>query len=127
VAGGDFDGDGLSDIAVHDYEVGRNTLREGQRITVIFGKRLAGGVFVRGRVNTDSAIDLSDAVAILGYLFLGSAAPACPDAADIDDSGELAITDAVYLLNHLFLGGRAPPPPYPDPARDPTPDSLACP
>lgn len=50
-----------------------------------------------------------------------------PDAADIDDSGELAITDAVYLLNHLFLGGRAPPAPYPDPGRDPTPDSVACP
>ncbi len=50
-------------------------------------------------------------VSVLGFLFLGDAAPWCPDAADADDSGVLDITDPIYLLGHLFLGGPAPPPP----------------
>ncbi|MBI4585350.1 MAG: hypothetical protein HY717_15150 [Planctomycetes bacterium] len=82
--------------------------------------------FVRGNINGDDRADLSDAVGILSYLFLGSAPPGCLDAADVDDDGDIAITDAIYLLTHLFLGSAPPPPPYPDPGDDPTADSLPC-
>ncbi len=82
--------------------------------------------FVRGNMNGDDRADLSDAVGILGYLFLGSAPPVCFDAADVDDDGDIAITDAIYLLSHLFLGGAPPPQPYPDSGDDPTSDSLTC-
>ena len=64
--------------------------------------------FLRGNANADDNTDLSDAVFILSYLFIGGAAPSCEDAADSDDNGALEITDAVYLLNFLFLGGPAP-------------------
>jgi hypothetical protein len=126
VARGDFDGDRHADLAIADAEENNQAL-EARRITIIFGRRLAGGVFLRGEANGDGRVDLSDAVSILGYLFLGTIAPACPDAADVDDSGALDLSDAVYLLNHLFLGSRQPPEPYPAPGRDPTSDPLACP
>lgn len=84
-----------------------------------------GTEFIRGNANDDAAVDISDAVAILGDLFLGTGAQApCRDALDTDDSGSLEITDAVYLLNYLFQGGLEIPPPYPAPGLDPTPDAL---
>ena len=63
---------------------------------------------------------------ILEHLFRGGARPACPDAADVDDSGKIAITDAVRLLGHLFRGEAPLPAPYPDPGQDTTPDGLSC-
>jgi hypothetical protein len=119
MATGDLDADGFKDIAI-----GEST-PQGQRVLVVFG-RPAPGVFVRGRVNGDATIDLSDAVSILGYLFLGGVAPLCLDAADVNDSGILDLSDAVHLLNHLFSGGPAPPSPYPEAGQDSTPDGLDC-
>jgi hypothetical protein len=81
--------------------------------------------FRRGNADTHPAIDLTDAVFILTHLFLGGAGPACPDAADVDDSGGVELTDAVFLLQYLFQGGVAPPPPGTALAGiDPTPDAL---
>jgi hypothetical protein len=70
-------------------------------------------VFHRGDANADGALDISDAVFVLGYLFLGGAGPACLEAANADDNPAIEITDGIYALNHLFLGG--PPPPAPGP------------
>ena len=70
--------------------------------------------FRRGDANADGAVDLSDVMATFGHLFLGSVAPACPDAADADDSGVLDLSDGVYTLGYLFLGTTAPPLPGPD-------------
>ncbi|MBI4605350.1 MAG: hypothetical protein HY721_25585 [Planctomycetes bacterium] len=89
----------------------------------------SGGSFRRGDVNGDEAADISDAVWVFGYLFLGGATPACLDAADINDDGAVDLSDGVFLLNHLFQGGPAPPSPSPRdacPGRDPTPDGLVC-
>jgi len=82
--------------------------------------------FRRGNVDELCAIDLTDAVFILEFLFRGGAIPTCEDAADVDDNGRLELTDAVFLLNHLFQGGE--PPPFPGtgaPGADPTSDDLS--
>ena len=60
--------------------------------------------FVRGDVNSDSEINLTDAILILSFLFTGGPAPACMDAADADDNRSLQITDAIRILNWLFVG-----------------------
>ena len=78
--------------------------------------------FLRGDSNADGGVDLSDAVHILNFLFLGSADLGCADAADADDTGLLDLTDAVYVLNFLFLGGFPPPVPLGSCGQDPTPD-----
>lgn len=69
--------------------------------------------FVRGDVGADGAIDISDSLLILHYLFLAGAGPPCMDAADVDDSGQIDITDVIFLLNWLFRGGPFPAAPAP--------------
>jgi len=71
--------------------------------------------FVRGRVNDDAVVDISDAVALLGFLFLGDTEPQVIEAADINGDAELDISDSIYLLAYLFGGGPPPPPPFPEP------------
>ncbi len=84
-----------------------------------------GSVFVRGDANNDGAVDISDAVAVVGHLFLGMDL-GCQDAADADDDEQLVITDAVYLLDFLFRSGAPPAPPYPASGTDPDGDILGC-
>lgn len=88
-----------------------------------WGLRFQG--FVRGDSNGDGKLDASDAIAILGYLFLRGEL-SCPRAADVDDGGSLDVTDAIDLLLHVFSGGPPPPEPYPAPGEDVTPDDLSC-
>ena len=71
-------------------------------------------VFVRGAVNTDEKVDISDAVAILDYLFVGGPGPEPREAGDTNGDGNLDITDGIYLLTYLFLGGPKPPLPFPE-------------
>ncbi len=113
------------ETGTRDIAIGEST-PDGRRVLVIFGRALGERTFVRGRANADTQIDLSDAVFILGYLFLGSSAPECFDAADVNDSGIIDLSGAVHLLNHLFVGGAPPPPPYPEAGEDVTPDALDC-
>jgi hypothetical protein len=84
------------------------------------------GRFIRGDTDGNGRLELTDAVALLGHLFLGAPGPGCPDAADSDDSGTLDLTDAVYSLTFQFLGGLPPPAPFPDCGSDGTPDTLDC-
>lgn len=83
--------------------------------------------FVRGDVNGDGAIELTDAVNLLTRLF--GATPGgfdCERAADVNDSNVVDISDAVILLTYLFLEGSPPPAPFPACGSDTTPDLLGC-
>jgi hypothetical protein len=82
--------------------------------------------FLRGDVNEDGRINISDPIATLHFLFLGVDGIRCKKSGDIDDNGLVEITDAIDLLTYLFAGGPAPPPPFPEPGLDPTPDQLSC-
>jgi hypothetical protein len=88
--------------------------------------------FLRGRTDGDGALNLTDAVCVLAYLFdpeggaCKQSVPLCLDAADANDDGKVGITDPICTLLHLFQGG----PPLPGPTTacgpDPTPDELGC-
>ncbi|HVR76392.1 MAG TPA: hypothetical protein VMT52_18835, partial [Planctomycetota bacterium] len=94
----------------------------------------AGGpvlaVFHRGDADDNGALQLTDALRVLGFLFLGGPPPTCLDAGDADDNGALQLTDALRILGFLFLGGPPPSPPGPpgeECAVDPTTDDeLDC-
>ncbi|MEM7165616.1 MAG: kelch repeat-containing protein [Planctomycetota bacterium] len=79
--------------------------------------------FVRGDVNLDGAVNLPDAIHILGYLFTAQPAP-CLDACDIDASASIQISDPILLLSFLFVGG--PPPAAPFPTCGVAPPVLGC-
>ena len=81
-------------------------------------------VFFRGDANYNLAVDIADAIFILGYLFSGGAEPGCPDTADVNDDGQINIGDAIYLLGFLFGDGPTIPYPFPGFGLDPTPDNL---
>lgn len=84
--------------------------------------------FVRGEVNSDGLLDISDVTALFEYLFLGTAPePRCLDSADATDDGILDMSDGALVLAHLFLGTIDPPAPFPAPGQDPTlDDPLDC-
>jgi hypothetical protein len=82
--------------------------------------------FLRGDVLSDGMADISDAIAVLSSLFLGTGPLACPDAADADDTGKVDMIDVVVILEHLFLEGPPLAPPATACGDDPTPDALGC-
>ena len=128
---GDQDGDGLPELLVEAPStdiINPDQPRRG-RTYLIPGGSLQGkakDVFLRGDAQPDGLLNITDAIRVLGALFLGAAPLDCEKSGDADDDGALNITDAIYLLRFLFLGGPAPPAPYPEPGPDPTPDSLRC-
>jgi len=84
----------------------------------VFGSAPSGiGPFIRGDCNGDGAVtgQVTDAVFLLNYNFLGGPAPPCSAACDINGDGAWTgqVTDAVYILNYNFLGGPSPPAPFP--------------
>lgn len=68
-------------------------------------------LFIRGDSNADGAVNISDSVFLLGYLFLGGRSPGCLASANTNGDVAVDIADPIYLLGHLFLG--VPPPPAP--------------
>jgi hypothetical protein len=62
----------------------------------------------RGDTDGDGVMNLTDAVALLGFLFLGGESPYCEPVADTNVDGRVDLADAVYILSFLFLGGPAP-------------------
>ena len=82
--------------------------------------------FLRGDVNDDGVVTISDAHRINTYFFLGSPEPDCVDSIDINDDGELNITDSIELLNSMFYVGDPVAAPNPEAGSDPTEDELAC-
>lgn len=80
--------------------------------------------FLRGDADGNEKLDITDAIKILNFLFLGGAAPPCMDAADFNDSGRVDISQAVSLLNYLYQGGSQPSVPFPRKGMDPSPDTL---
>ncbi len=84
--------------------------------------------FRRGDVDSNGALEITDAINNLSYQFLGTYSPACFDACDFDDNGKIELTDPIGNLSHQFLGMAPPAPPGkdvcgPDPTDD---DELDC-
>jgi hypothetical protein len=81
--------------------------------------------FVRGDVNTDGVVDVSDIVMTLLHLF-ASREVTCEKSIDVNDSGTPDIADAVYLLSYLFTDGSEPSLPFGNCDVDQTYDALSC-
>ena len=81
--------------------------------------RPQGGGQIPGDLTQDGELNISDAIALLGFLFLGAGETLpCGDGSledegnrlllDSTGDGAVDIADAVYTLNYLFLGGMNP-------------------
>ena len=128
-------GEGRNVIAaeVHQASAASSDLRFD---LVVLARRLGPGEtspcaevrFRRGDCNADGRLDLSDAVCILEWLFLGAGAPGCAAATNSNGDASVDISDGVSILEHLFLGGPEPPPPYPEcgPSALPGDEEIGC-
>src|SRR3989338_7072117 len=82
--------------------------------------------FIRGDVDGDGKITLTDSVKTLNYLFKGGQKSNCEDAMDVNDDGKIDLGDAVHGLGYLFKGGQEPAKPFPEKGIDETSDNLMC-
>ncbi len=61
-----------------------------------------------GDANGSRAVDISDAVYLIAYIFAGGASPLPYASGDADCSGAVDISDAVFLIAYIFSGGSLP-------------------
>ncbi len=80
--------------------------------------------FIRADANNDGAVDMSDGIFVLDWLFRGGKAPPCLEAADANATRAVDIADGIYVFQGLFAGG--PPPPFPFPECGATTLFLGC-
>ncbi len=82
--------------------------------------------FIRGDVNQDGFVSLSDSIYLRRWLFwLSVAQPTCLDAADFTDEGMTDITDVAAIIEGLVMvpdWSYLPPAPFLEPGADPTAD-----
>jgi uncharacterized protein (TIGR02145 family) len=64
--------------------------------------------YLCGDANGDAAVDISDAVNIIQYIFSGGPAPNPLAAGDANHDGSVDISDVVYLIQYIFSGGPSP-------------------
>ena len=137
VCDSDLDNDGILNACDPDHSLGEDCNSNG----ILDSCDISGGaedndsngipdeceetLFIRGDVNGDSGIDISDAITVLGYLFTGGNID-CEKAADSNDDGAVNVADGIQILGYLFSGTGDPPAPFPDCGVDPTMDSLGC-
>lgn len=96
-------------------------------ILLLLGSPLLALDFNRGDCNSDTAIDVGDAIYLLDHLFGGAEDPSCMDSCDSNDDGILDLGDAITLLSLLFDPSvTSLPAPYPDAGPDLTADGLTC-
>jgi len=82
--------------------------------------------FVRGDINGDGGVNLTDSIFLLNHLFQGGPAPSCMKAADVNNDGNVNLTDSIFLLNFLFQGGTIPDAPNLDTGPGFEVGGLAC-
>ncbi len=93
-----------------------------------------GTYFHRGDPDSSGTTDISDGIAIFGFLFLGDPPTiSCRESADANNDGTIDISDGIYILSWLFIGGPEPASPGPtgmpcglDPDPPGSPGDLGC-
>ncbi len=87
------------------YEIAGGDNHDNYPSTQPFSSRLCGDA------NGDDNINVSDAVFIINYVFIGGPAPDTLCVGDANGDGGVNVSDAVWIINYIFVGG---PPPVED-------------
>jgi hypothetical protein len=64
--------------------------------------------YVCGDADGSEAVNVSDAVMIVNYIFISGPAPDPIEAADTNCDAAVNVSDAVKIINYIFIGGDAP-------------------
>ncbi|HLU47331.1 MAG TPA: dockerin type I domain-containing protein [Planctomycetota bacterium] len=71
-------------------------------------------LILRGDVDSNHALNLTDVIYLNNFLMYGGAPPPCMNQADINNDNTVNLADPVYLSTYLFMDGPPPPPPGPE-------------
>jgi hypothetical protein len=61
-----------------------------------------------GNANGDDVVNVSDAVFIINYIFVGGPAPYPLEMGDANCDSVVNVSDAVWIINYIFTGGNDP-------------------
>jgi Dockerin type I domain/FlgD Ig-like domain len=61
-----------------------------------------------GDANGDGLVNVSDAVHIINYVFVGGDPPDPIESGDVNCDGTCNVSDAVWIINYVFVGGNEP-------------------
>jgi hypothetical protein len=75
-------------------------------------------VYMCGDANNDQSVNVSDAVSIINYVFVGGMPPNPIESGDCNCDSTCNVSDAVAIINYVFVGGYTPC----DPDNDGDPD-----
>jgi hypothetical protein len=75
-------------------------------------------IYKCGDANADENVNVSDAVWIVNYVFIGGDQPDPLESGDANCDGSVNVSDAVWIVNYVFIGGNSPC----DPNNDGVPD-----
>lgn len=64
--------------------------------------------YVCGDANSDAVVNVSDAVWIINYVFVGGGPPEPFKAGDSNCDETVNVSDAVWIINYVFMSGHAP-------------------
>jgi PKD repeat protein len=64
--------------------------------------------FICGDANGDEIVNVSDAVYIINYVFVGGDPPDPIESGDANCDGVCNVSDAVWIINYVFVGGNEP-------------------
>jgi len=64
--------------------------------------------YLCGDANNDAAVDVSDAVYIINYVFVGGTPPDPYYLGDANCDLAVDVSDAVWIINFVFVGGNQP-------------------
>jgi Beta-propeller repeat/Dockerin type I domain len=71
-------------------------------------KLCAEGPLICGDANYDGTVNVSDAVYIINYVFVGGNSPNPYASGDTNCDSICNVSDAVWIINYVFVGGFAP-------------------
>jgi hypothetical protein len=66
------------------------------------------GSYICGDANGDGSVNVSDAVYIINYIFIGGDAPDPLASANVNCDMGVNVSDAVWIINYIFIGGNDP-------------------
>jgi hypothetical protein len=64
--------------------------------------------YICGDANSDGTANVSDAVYIINYVFIGGNPPSPPASGDVNCDSTVNVSDAVWVINYVFVGGNKP-------------------